>query len=99
MKITEIKNSKQLLDSYTEDKKTKAVDLMEGVGLVKRMACTKLLVLERDGKIITSNKWFVTWKENELIYDIKNNDWVNMDMFDRGESYCSKILLIEEDEK
>lgn len=98
MKITSITTGQQLHDAYTEDKQTKSVDYLEGVGIVNRKACTKTLVFEREGKMLTTNNWFITHTNNELIYDILANDWINLDMFDKGESYCKEILLIEEDE-
>lgn len=95
MNVIKIETSKQLWDAYTEDIQTKATDYMEGFGIVKRMACTKTLVIKRYDEITTTQKWFITWGENELIYDIKGNNWVNLDMFEKGESYCKSILLIE----
>lgn len=97
MKVTKIESSKQLWDAYTEDVDTKATEYSEGLGIVNRKAkaCTKTLVIERDGKVITTKRWFITWTYNELIYDIKGNNWVNLDMFDNRESYCDEILLIE----
>lgn len=97
MKVTEIKTAAQLWEYYTEDTPTKATDFKEGVGIVKRKACTKLLVFDHAGKVETTNKWFITYRNNELIFDIKGNDWINLNMFEKGESYCKELLLIEED--
>lgn len=97
MKITSIKAAKQLWDNYTEDEPSEAIDYKDGVGMVERRVCTKALVFNRDGKILTTTEWFITYGENELIYDIESNYWVNLNMFEKGESYCKEILLIEED--
>lgn len=94
MKVTSIKTAQQLIDAHTKDRKTAKKGFLNGVGLVNYHACTKTLVIERDGKTIASNKWFITYEENELIYDIKGNNWVNLNMFENGESYCKEILLI-----
>ena len=98
MKITTIINSQQLHDTYTADKQSKFTDYIEGVGIVKRKWCTKRLVFDREGKVITTDKWFITHMNNELIYNTKG-DWVNLDMFDKGESYCKTIVLFEEEEE
>ena len=95
MLVTPIINSKQLWDAYSGDVETNATDYAEGFGIIKRKACTKTLVIERDGEAITTRRWFITRSNNELIYDIDGNNWVNLDMFERGESYCKEILLIE----
>ena len=96
MKITTITNSQQLHDAYIDDKQSKFTDYIEGVGIVKRKWCTKRLVFDREGKVITTDKWFITHMNNELIYNTKG-DWVNLDMFDKGESYCKTIVLFEEE--
>ena len=96
MKITPIKSAAQLWEAYTEDTPTKATEFKEGVGIVKRKACTKLLVFDHSGIVKTTNEWFITYKRNELIFDIKANDWINLEMFETGESYCKDLLLIEE---
>lgn len=98
MKVTNITNSKQLHDAYTEDKQSKFSDYMEGFGIVKRKWCTKLIVFDREGEPLTTDKWFITHTNNELIYNTKG-DWVNLDMFDKGESYCKTIMLFEEEIK
>lgn len=97
MKVTPIKTAAQLLEVYTEDILTKVNDFKKGTGIIKRYACTKLLVLDHAGKIKTTNEWFITFDRNELIYNIKENDWINLNMFETGESYCKGLLLIEEE--
>ena len=96
MKITNITNSQQLHDAYTDDKQSRFTDYIDGVGIVKWKWCTKLIVLERNGKPIATDKWFITHTNNELIYNAKG-DWVNLDMFDKSESYCKTIMLFEEE--
>lgn len=98
MKVTNITESQQLHEAYTEDMPSKFYDDIEGVGSVKRKWCTKLLVFNREGKPMHTEKWFITYRNNELIYNTKG-DWVNLDMFDKNESYCDRILLFEEEEK
>lgn len=97
MRITQIKTAAQLWEAYTEDYKTKATDFKEGAGIVKRFACTKLLVFDHSRTVKTTNEWFITYRNNELIFNIKENDWINLNMFETGESYCKELLLIEED--
>ena len=96
MKVTNITESQQLHEAYTEDMPSKFTDYIEGPGIVKRKWCTKLLVFNREGKPMHTEKWFITYRNNELIYNAKG-DWVNLDMFDKNESYCDKILLFEEE--
>lgn len=97
MKITQIKTAAKLWEAYTEDVPTKATDFKEGDGIIKRHACTKLLVFDRAGKVETTNEWFITYRNNELIFDIRGNDWINLNMFEADESYCKELLLIEGD--
>ncbi|MGL4695208.1 hypothetical protein [Enterococcus larvae] len=44
-----------------------------------------------------TNEWFVN-HNNELIYDIKKNKWVNMDMYSRGESTVTDRIYYLESE-
>ncbi|MCH4175906.1 MAG: hypothetical protein LKF43_00265 [Streptococcaceae bacterium] len=94
MKITEIKTSNQLHEIYTEDEPARVVDFVNEQ-YIKRFACNKILIINRNNELIATQRWFITRNNNELIYDIKNNDWVNLDMFDKGTSYCKSIVLIE----
>lgn len=52
------------------------------------------IVFSRDGKIMCSNNWFVN-NSHELIYDIEKNNWVNLKMYWRGESYVKDIYLVQ----
>lgn len=98
MKVTDIIKSQQLHVAYTAEVQSKFPDYLEGVGIVKRKWCTKILVFNRRGVPIVTDRWFITHTNNELIYNTKG-DWVNLDMFDKNESYCNRILLFEEEEE
>lgn len=63
--------------------------------MVERMACNKTLVLRVGDKIITTNSWFITYVNNELIYDHETNDWVNLNMFDEKNSVCTEIYYVK----
>lgn len=88
-----IENSKELHDIYTPDKLTDVFYFLDGTAFYPS-ACTKLLIIKRDEKLIATTAWFITNKNNELIYDIENNDWVNLNMFDDGDSYCKEICYV-----
>ena len=63
--------------------------------LVIRQACTKMILLNIDGKPVVTDEWFITYGENELIYHIQDNRWVNLNMFDDNTSYCTEIYYVK----
>lgn len=63
--------------------------------LVIRQACTKMILLNIDGKPVVTDEWFITYGENELIYHIQDNRWVNLNMFNDNTSYCSEIYYVK----
>lgn len=85
--------SRAVHDTYTPDVPTQQVDHKNGT-LFHPSACTKMLLIERDGQTFSTTNWFITESNNELIYDIDGNNWVNLDMFNKGESYCKGIYLV-----
>lgn len=98
MELIPIKSSKELWNLYSEDKKTHVTDFkgdpIKGLTSFKAHACvTPLIIVIGDKKIVT-NEWFITQVNNELIYDIENNNWVNMDMFNEGDSVCQEIYYM-----
>ncbi|HDI3360988.1 TPA: hypothetical protein PNA25_001529, partial [Listeria monocytogenes] len=52
----------------------------------KAFACTTnpLFFIAKNGEKVVTNEWFVNSTENELIFDIKRNRWVNMEMYEDG---------------
>ena len=98
MKFVKINNSKELHSIYTPDKWTGKIDYINGVE-TEVFACVKPMIIEREGVPITTSEWFITSMNNELIYDVGYNRWVNLDMFDRGESYCSEIYYVSLEEQ
>lgn len=85
--IKRIINTEHLRSIYTADRpKNNCDDIVDGKR-VRAHACTSnpLVFMNKEGKKIMTNEWFVN-HNNELIYDIKKNKWVNMDMYSRGES-------------
>lgn len=94
MKFRKIEKSSELHDIYTPDKETEAYN---DDGVVAG-GCEKVLVIRVKGKLISTSNWFITKRNNELIYEIEKNDWVNLTMFDNGESVCDEIYYIYEEE-
>lgn len=86
MVIGRISNVKQLKEKHSKDKRK--YNLGE-----KAFACTSnpLFFETLKGDKVATNEWFVN-NNNELIYDIKNNKWVNMDMYENGESTVTKNI-------
>lgn len=84
MVIGRISNVKQLKEKHSKDKRK--YNLGE-----KAFACTSnpLFLVTLEGEKIASNEWFININ-NELIYDIKNNKWINMEMYEKGESTVTK---------
>ena len=93
MKFRRIEKSSELHDIYSPDKETEAYD--EGK---IAYGCDKVLVMRIKGKLISTSNWFITKRGNELIYEVEKNDWVNLTMFDNGESVCDEIYYIYEEE-
>lgn len=66
----------------------------------KAFACTTnpLFFVTKQGEKVVTNEWFVNCN-NELIYDIPKNKWVNMGMYTEGKSTVTDdIYYFEEGE-
>lgn len=64
----------------------------------KAFACTTnpLFFITKQGEKIATNEWFVNYN-NELIYDIPKNKWVNMRMYTDGTSTVTDDIYYFED--
>lgn len=80
MKIERITNVPLLKSIHNPDKRKNNMG-------EKAFACTSnpLFFTTKNGEKIVTDEWFVN-KNNELIYDIKKNKWVNMHMYEKNES-------------
>lgn len=80
MNIERILSIVQLKSIHNQDKRKKNMG-------EKVFACTSnpLFFTTLDGEKVVTNEWFVN-ENNELIYDIKKNKWVNMGMYEKNES-------------
>lgn len=80
MKIGRILSVEQLKSIHNQDKRKNNMG-------EKAFACISnpLFFATVNGEKVVSNEWFVN-KNDELIYDIKKNKWVNMGMYERNES-------------
>ncbi|WP_086348512.1 hypothetical protein [Candidatus Enterococcus clewellii] len=97
--IKRIRDIEHLRLIYTADKpKNNCGDVIDGK-LVRAFACTSspLMFLDKEGRKIVTNEWFVN-HNNELIYDIKKNNWVNMDMYSDNKSTVTDNIYYLESE-
>ena len=46
-----------------------------------------------EGKEIVTHKWGINFKD-ELILNFKENDYVDLNLYEQGKSFCSDIFLI-----
>ncbi|EJE1215418.1 hypothetical protein M4H13_002066 [Listeria monocytogenes] len=67
----------------------------------KAFACTTnpLFFIAKNGEKVVTNEWFVNSTENELIFDIKRNKWVNMEMYEDGISTVTDDIYYFENDK
>ncbi|EJA1996771.1 hypothetical protein MWN86_002806 [Listeria monocytogenes] len=67
----------------------------------KAFACTTnpLFFIAKNGEKVVTNEWFVNSTENELIFDIKRNRWVNMEMYEDGISTVTDDIYYFENDK
>ncbi|HDU7471750.1 TPA: hypothetical protein RF440_003083 [Listeria monocytogenes] len=77
--IKRIKDLNHLKSIHTNDKRKYKMG-------EKAFACTTnpLFFIAKNGEKVVTNEWFVNSTENELIFDIKRNRWVNMEMYEDG---------------
>lgn len=52
------------------------------------------IMFMREGKLVHSDKWFIN-ENRELIYDVKHNNWVNLEMYAERQSYAKDIFVVE----
>lgn len=91
MKIGRILSVEQLKSIHNKDKRKNNMG-------EKTFACTSnpLFFATVNGEKVVSNEWFVN-KNDELIYDIKKNKWVNMGMYERNESSVTNDIYYFEE--
>lgn len=56
--------------------------------------CTVPLLIIKQGKEIVTQKWGINFKD-ELIFNFKENDYVDLNLYENGKSFCSNIYLIK----
>lgn len=56
--------------------------------------CTVPLLIIKQEKEIVTQKWGINFKD-ELILNFKENDYVNLNLYEQGKSFCSDIYLIK----
>lgn len=56
--------------------------------------CTVPLLIIKQGKEIVTQKWGINFKD-ELIFNFKENDYVDLTLYENGKSFCSDIYLIK----
>lgn len=93
MKVGRILSVEQLKSIHNQDKRKNNMG-------EKAFACTSnpLFFVTLDGEKVVTNEWFVN-KNDELIYDIKKNKWVNMGMYERNESNVTNDIYYFEEEE
>lgn len=95
MKLKQLHSADDVQAIYTPDKPTHSLDFDSDIGLFRPMACTTPLFIKRDKGLIIATEWFITKQHNELIYDIEKNNWVNLDLFEAGDSYCNGLFTLD----
>lgn len=56
--------------------------------------CTIPLLIIKQGKEIVTEKWGINFKD-ELILNFEENDYVDLNLYENGKSFCSNIYLIK----
>lgn len=56
--------------------------------------CIVPLLIIKQGKEIVTQKWGINFKD-ELILNFKENDYVDLNLYETGKSFCSDIYLIK----
>ena len=56
--------------------------------------CTIPLLIIKQGREIVTQKWGINFKD-ELILNFKENDYVDLNLYEQGKSFCSDIYLIK----
>lgn len=82
--IKRVESLQELKNIHNDDKKKFTLN---GINF---FACTTnpLIFITKEGEKIVTNEWFVN-SGGELIYNIKRNRWINMDMYENGKSYVT----------
>ncbi|MBC6123111.1 hypothetical protein [Listeria seeligeri] len=59
----------------------------------KAFACTTnpLFFIAKNGEKVVTNEWFIN-RNNELVFDIKRNRWVNMNLYEETRGDCASIV-------
>ena len=55
--------------------------------------CTIPLLIIKQGKEIVTEKWGINFKD-ELILNFEENNYVDLNLYEQGKSFCSDIFLI-----
>lgn len=56
--------------------------------------CTVPLLIIKQEKEIVTQKWGINFKD-ELILNFEENDYVDLNLYEQGKSFCSNIYLIK----
>lgn len=62
---------------------------------VEAYACNTIIEFDARGAHHRSQKWFIN-DDNELIYNISKNLFINLDMFDDGTSIMENLVVHDE---
>lgn len=91
MKTVKVNSSKQLKDLFRPDKPTRG-NLYRVDANGHNYYCDSVeIVFNVNGTQMISHKWFIN-SENELIYDIGKNWFMNLNMFDEGTSRMKNLV-------
>lgn len=84
--IKRVESLNELRDIHTNDKRKYNTG-------ENAFACTSnpLFFITKQGEKVVTNEWFVN-HNGELIYDIKMNKWVNMEMYENNESTVTDAI-------
>ncbi|GEO64802.1 hypothetical protein [Companilactobacillus nantensis] len=93
MNVVQVKNSKQLKGLFRPDKPTRGRLYRVDANGHNYYCDSVEIVFNVNGTQMRSNRWFIN-SENELIYDIGKNWFMNLDMFDKGISRMKGLTAI-----
>lgn len=87
-----IKNSKELRAVFKPDKPCGRI-FNHNNGMT--YACNTLIEFDANGEHYSSRRWFIN-DDNELIYNISKNWFMNLDMFDEGTSRMKNLVAFDD---
>lgn len=86
--IKYISNSAELREVYTPDRRTNKKYNHRNQAIY---ACITPIEFEAWGKKWHSRRWFIN-DDNELIFDIRKNHFINLEMFNEGTSAMKNLV-------